>query len=356
MANQPGYLLSEATVRKLAADHQRLQHEVYAIKQQLAATQQAPDWGRELYWGKTTKRSGSYPTSGNTFDVLLASRTFTNTSTGTKAITNGDSTGPVQYVTARTTDGSYVAENTYVVVERQWAVDGMRHWIRPGPPGGVFTATGETSGAYALRDGDSATSSFPIIGWGVSAANYKQVKAYPSLRGQGSNVAFTVFANSAGDVFYVNDAPTAFTDNWVTVKQNGKYRIMATGTYKLASVTSGDADTYLRAAQHRHGYGAGLYTNYETPQALSLETFYHEMSLSVSISGPAVYSCTNSLQYYYSAHTVYANVTVIAYFERSGSDKTVDLLWASLGPGTGAALAESKHCKTQATIERTGDL
>jgi len=237
---------------------------------------------------------------------------------------------------------------------------GVVRLLSPRPESGVFTATGETTGAYALRDGDSALTSAPSIGWSGSAANWKNVKAYPSLRGQGSNVGLTVFSNSAGAVFNVILSPTAFTDPWVTVKQDGKYRVMATGTYTLGSVTAGDADAYLRAAQHRHGYGAGLYTGYETPQALSLQTYYHEMWLNVAVNfrlaSPGTYSSRNSIQYYYSAHTVYANVTVIAYFVRSGSDITVDLVWEAYGPGTSSALAESRHVKTQVTIERTGDL
>lgn len=131
MAAEQGYTLSEQAVRKIVDDHRRLSHQVYRIEQRLPATNDPPDWGRELLWGKTTKRPGeSYPEEGDTYSVLLASRSYDQTAVGSKAVTDADSSDGV-YVTARTLTGCSLPEDTYVELERLWGKDGVQYWIRP---------------------------------------------------------------------------------------------------------------------------------------------------------------------------------------------------------------------------------
>ena len=128
---EPGYLLTEAAVRKLVDDHRRLSHEVYQLKQRLASTNEAPAWPRELFWGKTLTEAAGHPDDGNTFKVKLIDRTF-DESVGDQAVTDTVGGSAVE-VEARTVDGCYVPPETVVQVEKRLSRKGWRYWILPGP-------------------------------------------------------------------------------------------------------------------------------------------------------------------------------------------------------------------------------
>jgi hypothetical protein len=128
-----GYLLSAASIRQLQADHRALRAAITRLERQIQpSAYNPPDWGRELWWGKTAIRAGeTYPTPpNNVYTVQLSSRTFDPTSHGEQTSTPAGS-DPGDYVTARTVTGVNLPEGTPVVLERQSSVDGVRWWIRP---------------------------------------------------------------------------------------------------------------------------------------------------------------------------------------------------------------------------------
>lgn len=142
----PGYLLSEATIRKLQEVVRRLEGELRIVRQQLASNQRPAEWPRELMWGVTSKRDdASYPDSSavapggyNVYWVELADVSFTLAAAAT--LKDGlDSDVAVQsqasnFVQACSLTNVPIPEGTRVVVERQWSTEGWRYWIRPNWP------------------------------------------------------------------------------------------------------------------------------------------------------------------------------------------------------------------------------
>jgi len=142
MTGTPGYLLSEQTVRKLAAAVQRLQNEVYQLKQRLAQTV-LPEPQPEIRWGKVTRRddaaypdnSNKSPDNYNLYWVEWANVAFDladspDLQDGLTANTTVTSSAE-NYVQARSLYGEGVPEDTTHVIERHWSLAGPRYWIRP---------------------------------------------------------------------------------------------------------------------------------------------------------------------------------------------------------------------------------
>lgn len=207
------------------------------------------------------------------------------------------------------------------------------------------------SGYYGWRDGDGATSARPIIGW--NGTNSKTVKLFPTMNG------FT--GNSEGAVYTVKSAPVAFTDDWLTLKQDGRYCITFTHVWGLPSLGSSDANTYLRAAAHDHSYtddGTPMTTGTATPQAQSLTRKLVGIEARVDLSaGADVFETSTAEQMYYAPGTApddEARVwsTIVAYVRRNGADVGVNLLLTKIH---GANESRPYHVNQFVKIEQTSD-
>lgn len=313
MAAEQGYTLSEQAVRKIVDDHRRLSHQVYRIEQRLPATNDPPDWGRELLWGKTTTRPGeSYPEEGDTYSVLLASRSYDQTAVGSKAVTDADSSDGV-YVTARTLTGCSLPEDTYVELERLWGKDGVQYWIRPpfatvrkvalndslaidGSAEARLYIDGADSGETItvhwnwMREGSTIDADTELLAiwfedeskWciipppvpGTAATIYAQpfivgeLNHYWKNDGSGKSVdnnfrthtvklfpsGVGVTGNALGLAYTVKSNPAAYTDDWLVIRQTAFYRVIATFYWSVDLLSQSDAESTLRAAAHSHTY------------------------------------------------------------------------------------------------------
>lgn len=131
-----------------------------------------------------------------------------------------------------------------------WSHERARWFIIPGGGGSaaprsrcVICTAGSTLG-YGWRDGAGALATFPWIG--SDYYGNKDVKVFPTMNG--------TFANADGDVFEVEDSPAAYADDWLTLKQVGKYRVIAVFTVRQYGLTQSDAETYLQDPGHFHMY------------------------------------------------------------------------------------------------------
>ena len=219
----------------------------------------------------------------------------------------------------------------------------------PGAPG-FLSITGRAL-TYGFRDGDTDVSVTPIIGH--NGTDNMQVKLFPDMAGNSDPYT--------GSVFSVNPAPTDFTnDHWLTVTENGHYRVIATGYWAIASLGTSDAESSLRAAQHRHGYGAGLNTDYASPNALSLETYWQKMDFQiVKNQGLGSEASVNGATYQMVMYSVDA-ITIICcnvmyYFTRNGSDATIDLIWTK-GAAYLSSITRCSHRDCHVTVDKMGDL
>ena len=168
--------------------------------------------------------------------------------------------------------------------------------------------------SYAWRDGDSGLSSTaPIIGFDGSTT--KNVRLFPAMFGDTSN--------ADGLVFTVNDSPSAYSDDWLTLEQSGKYRVTWTGTWVMYGMSLSDAQSLLRAAGHLHTAPGGV-TGTTTPDATGLEHRTAKMLARLDNDAGSTIETYSSHDAYsiYGGTTeiVYVKYTIIAYFLRSGTD------------------------------------
>lgn len=125
------FAFDEHGARELVRMYHRLRGQVQQLQSIINGNMQMRhgDWGRVIRTGKTTTNGthSVYPAKngGNTFVVQLQTWTFTEIP-GTRAVTRTDWD---QYVIARTEDGSWIPEDTYVQVYRHQGKPGRRWWI-----------------------------------------------------------------------------------------------------------------------------------------------------------------------------------------------------------------------------------
>jgi len=128
MANHEIGTLTEESWKRLKDQFQHLETLVRNLRRQ-ADGDPLSVHVPELYFGITTTNTAypSYPTGGNTFVVKLSDKYFTE-SPGTQTVFTKYSS---QCVVARTLDGSAVAIDTTVRLERRVSRRGIRWWIVP---------------------------------------------------------------------------------------------------------------------------------------------------------------------------------------------------------------------------------
>jgi hypothetical protein len=207
------------------------------------------------------------------------------------------------------------------------------------------------SGYYGWRDGDSGTSPWPVIGW--NGSTNATVKLFPTMNGFNGN--------SEGTVYTVNASPTAFANNWLTLKQDSRYCITFTHVWGLPSLSSSDANTYLRAAAHDHTYtddGSPMTTGTATPQAQSLTRKLVGVEARVDFStGADFFETSTAEQMYYVPgttpdHEARVWSTIIAYVRRNGADINVNLLLTKIH---GANESRPYHVNQFVKVEQTSD-
>lgn len=87
------------------------------------------EYARDVRLAQTVERSGSYPTSGDTFAIRFVDAGFTPRTPGSSDISSQDRTaegdgGGADDVIARSVSGSYIAEGEYVVAMWQRGLEG----------------------------------------------------------------------------------------------------------------------------------------------------------------------------------------------------------------------------------------
>lgn len=156
--------LTEESWKRLKDQFQHLETLVRNLRKQLGG-EKLSTHVPELYTGKTTTNAANptYPSSSdNTFVVKLTDIYFT------EAV--GDNDPEVkesgQYVIARTQDGSFIDEDTSVLLERRQTRRGIRWWIVANPAGSVVIKSGKTvSEDYAYPDGNADTFEVRLDKW-----------------------------------------------------------------------------------------------------------------------------------------------------------------------------------------------
>lgn len=139
---------------------------------------------------------------------------------------------------------------------------------------GTLAYGGSTSGNYGWRDGDGGETDGPIIGY--NGSDTKTVKVFPTL---------SVSGNFLASVVTWEDSPAAYSDNWLAMVVACKLRITVRFEWALPSLSLSDAQTYIRASQHRHLQSGGAsYTDYETPDALALSSMQVGITGSIDVS------------------------------------------------------------------------
>ena len=250
---------------------------------------------------------------------------------------------------------AYTAEQ-YVVVERiRGALSGDGYsgeWFLTQPVAEytAFSVTGDAL-AYGWRNGDLGLSHSPVIG--DNGYDSRQVKVFPTGEG--------VLEDGAGEVFAVNNSPGSYDDHWLTVARDGKYRLTLAAYWLLAPVDLYTAQLYLRAGQHRHGYGAGLNTDFATPEdAASFSTYWQSVAIQPWFTRDSIVtygkSGVSSAHVWYGLGTgPYICATVINYFTRVDLDTYVDLVWTKQAATLGS-FTRCSHVNVQVTVDRVGDL
>jgi hypothetical protein len=422
-----GYLLSAASIRQLQADHRALRAAITRLERQIApTTNNAPDWGREWWWGVLTKRDGdTYPVPpANAYTVRLASRTFDPTTPGNATLTDADS-DPKQLVTARAMHHGHMPEGLYVLLLRTGSTDGERWWILP-PQTPLRRAIAQEaiasggSGEVQIQDGlgnddvadayndwgasppavadeaeivvwwDVSGSKWRVLSGGTAAAaprarcvivsdyNYitsnicwregeaslsaaavigndgvddEDVKLFPSMLGN--------LTNADGNVFAVEDSPAAYADNWLTLQQDGQYRVIAVFTWQLATLSAGDAETHQQDAGHLHTAPGGV-TSTVSAGAQALLHYLCVVNAQILVDdsplteGRTGYSSMFELLYTSesSERVQVATLTLVTHILRDGVDKTVDLRWSMLAQ---SPYSQANHFQVAVTVEQISD-
>jgi hypothetical protein len=289
-------------------------------------------------WGKTstTPDYPTYPSSGNVVGVSLGNYEPSPLYPGATAVKTFTAYDPPIYVFATLENGTLPAVGTEVRLT--WR--NGRWWIlqdSTGSGGGITSIVGNAL-QYALRDGDGSESSYPVIG--QNGTNDKRVKAYPTMEGD--------LSNGDGTVYTVIDTPTAYTDHWLTVGQDGKYRVTASFIWRMATLSLSDAQTYLLGATPPDSTALLRYI-----QTMSSAIVYNEgLGSEETVTAP---STIEPMYYYDATYLWYANVTLIYYFERNGSNVTIDLRWTKDGGYLGS-ITRCSHQNVFVTVDRLGEL
>jgi hypothetical protein len=426
-----GYLLSAASIKQLQADHRALRAAITRLERQLPpTTDNAPDWGREWWWGKLTKRDGdTYPIPpANAYTVRLASRTYDPTTPGNATLTDADS-DPKQLITARSMHHGHMPEGLYVLLLRTGSTDGERWWILPpqtplrraiaqeaiasGGSGEVQIQDGlgnddvadayndwgasplavadeaeivvwwDVSGSkwrvlsggtaaaaprarcvivgfppcddgYAWREGDGSETLYPIIG--NDGVDNQNVKIFPTMVGTTSN--------SGGAVFTVEDTPAAYTDDWLTITQDGKYRAIVSFVWTLSPMSESDAEANLQDAGHVHNYTSPTgpaVTGSAQAGATALLRYVTTVGSLIEVDGAAGLQSygerTSHEEYWYYASSPSSDLvriwcTVIAYVERSTTDATINL---KMSQHSGSSWSRANYRGCFATVEQISD-
>ena len=326
----------ERRISDLEARLRDTERELRAVRQ-VASTPLAPI---ERWLGRTTSESVSdYPEDGDTFAVELLSCHFTPTA-GTQAVT---SVQRGSQVVARTWPAQYLPRGTEI---EAWRSRGMgplgsgEWWITVGHGDGAAQRCVITgSGGYAWREGETGFAANPIIGSDGGVDVDKKVKLFPPMAG---NVE-----NDDGQAFSVNDGPAAYDDHWLTLTQDGRYRVIAAMQWQLDNPSYPDTLTRLAAAGEPTAMGLVHYLVAVTAQ-IAVDLGEATESL---VSG----SSTLPILHMYSPWPYVAQLTLIAHVARDGVDRTVDLLWSRPDhPYT--TWLRARHSATLVTVEQTGPL
>lgn len=273
-------------------------------------------------WAKTstTPDYPTYPSSGNVVGVKFGEYEPSPIYPGATATKTFTAYDPAWYEFATLENGSMPAVDT--IVRCTWR-DG-RWWIlQDSSSRNRRTIVSEVATARFWRDGDGAYSTDPVIGWNGSAN--KNVKLFPAVQG--------ALLNDEGDVYEVVDAPAAYADNWLTLKQNGTYCVTMHFCWGLPALSLSDAETYLQQAAHQHTYtdnGTPMNTG-TTAAGQALQRILVGIYAGIQEDGGGTTNAKSTAeQMYYvpgsSGQDSLVWVTVQRYISRSGTDVTVDLL------------------------------
>lgn len=208
-------------------------------------------------------------------------------------------------------------------------------------------------GPIAWREGDSALAYIPIIGWDGTAV--RSVRLFPQMTGDIDDT-FGNFSNNVGTVFSVKSglSVTGYSDTWLKIKQNGKYRLIWTGVCSLVNANTSEANAQLRDAGHTHTISGGATGNNNAgATALTRKIATVQALVSTGLSWPPTSFAT--LEWFYGAYPPFSAYTIITPLERT--DSTGDL---SINLQLNQSVAEStdmriKHEYAHVTVEQVSD-
>lgn len=304
-------------------------------------------------WGKTsvTPDYPTYPSSGNVVGVSLGNYEPSPLYPGATAVKTFTAYSPPIYVFATVESGSIPAVGTEVRLTWRngfWWITASSGPRKRANMVSHNNANGwrESAGAYA------AVSSGTSLIVGYNGTDTKDVKFWPSLAGCSTNDEGTAFT-------WVN-APSAYSDNWLTLKQTGYVKISVTLTVRMNTCDATDRDAYLLQDSHYHTSSAGGLipgnTGVTTAQGLRLETLLlSSASLTITTNdGTAASSVMTHMPVTYVA-TGEGTVGIchaIALCYRGASDEYVNISVASTF--TGGQLYVKPVALT-ACVEQVGD-